>query len=624
MSPSSVSPRSRRNSLDASTAVGRAPPAACLLRDGTCRPRRHAGERSRDQPASDLQRAQARAGYLFLLPSFALYLVFVLAPVVVTCILSFTFYDPMLGSRWVGFDNYVRFFTDDRSLQIFWNTLRFTVFAVTGNICVGMLFALALDRRCPGDFPLSLSARLFPPGDHRGGLRVDRLGLFLRRRSRRHQLLPHPAWLQPGPLADLQPQRDDVDRHHGRLEERRLLHDHLHRRAAGRAEDADGGGGHGRRFPWRRFFRIVLPWISPVVFFAIVYASIGALQVFESVVILTRGGPGDATRSMSIFIVEEAFDSFEIGYAASIAVVMTVVILVITVVQFWRRAPGFVNDDAVARPRSGRSTGRSSPCMAALGVFMLLPFAWLFSMSFRTVRTPTGCRRVSCRRGSISTTIAAVLTSSVPFLQIYANSVEVAVIVTVGQLVTCTLAAFAFARLKFPGRDSLFFVDVDRPPVPGPGHDHPDLSRLRASASSIGPIGLALMYLTSSFGVFLVRQFMRSQPKALEEAALMDGAGYLKIFFRISLPQLRPALAALGIITFTQTWNYYFQARVLLEPQDSMTLPIAMDVLRGYLGSGNLALVMAAMSMSVLPVILLFLLAQRMVIEGIALSGIKT
>ena len=78
------------------------------------------------------------------------------------------------------------------------------------------------------------------------------------------------------------------------------------------------------------------------------------------------------------------------------------------------------------------------------------------------------------------------------------------------------------------------------------------------------PIGLALMYLTSSFGVFLMRQFMLSQPKALEEAALMDGAGYFKIFWRISLPQLRPALSALGIITFTQTWNYYFQAKVLL------------------------------------------------------------
>jgi multiple sugar transport system permease protein len=84
---------------------------------------------------------------------------------------------------------------------------------------------------------------------------------------------------------------------------------------------------------WRRFFRIILPWISPVVFFAIVYASIGALQVYESIVILTQGGPGDATRSMSIYIVEEAFGSFEIGYAASVSVVMTLVILVITSLQ---------------------------------------------------------------------------------------------------------------------------------------------------------------------------------------------------------------------------------------------------------------------------------------------------
>ena len=80
---------------------------------------------------------------------------------------------------------------------------------------------------------------------------------------------------------------------------------------------------------------------------------------------------------------------------------------------------------------------------------------------------------------------------------------------------------------------------------------------------------------------------LRLRPQRLqEEAALMDGAGYFKIFWRISLPQLRPALSALGIITFTQTWNYYFQAKVLLGPQDAMTLPLAMDILRGYLGQG--------------------------------------
>jgi multiple sugar transport system permease protein len=261
--------------------------------------------------------------------------------------------------------------------------------------------------------------------------------------------------------------------------------------------------------------------------------------------------------------------------------------------------------------------------MAALGIFMLLPFAWLFSMSFRPVADAYKMPPSFLPPNLDLANYRAVLDSSVPFLTIYGNSIEVAAIVTIGQLVTCTLAAFAFARLKFPGRDSLFFVMLVGLMFPAQVTIIPIYLGFAKVGLLNRPIGLALMYLTSSFGVFLVRQFMRTQPRALEEAALMDGAGYFKIFYRISLPQLRPALSALGIITFTQTWNYYFQARVLLEPHDAMTLPVAMDLLRGYLGSGNLSLVMAAMSMAVLPVILLFLLAQRLVIEGVAMSGIK-
>jgi multiple sugar transport system permease protein len=283
---------------------------------------------------SDLQRLQARTGYLFVFPAFALYVIFVLAPVVVTCILSFTYFDPMAGSRWVGFDNYVRFFTDDRSQQIFWNTLRFTAFAVTGNICVGMLFALALDRKMPGLLLYFFRLAFFLPviiaaafasivwgylyGDDLGVINyyLIRLGLspvhwLTSSRYAMMSIVIMDVWKNAGFfmiifIAALQ----DVPK---TLVEAALM---------------DGAG------YWRRFFRIVLPWISPVVFFAIVYASIGALQVFESIVILTRGGPGDATRSMSIDIVEEAFDSFEIGYAASIAVVMTAVILAITTLQF--------------------------------------------------------------------------------------------------------------------------------------------------------------------------------------------------------------------------------------------------------------------------------------------------
>jgi multiple sugar transport system permease protein len=261
--------------------------------------------------------------------------------------------------------------------------------------------------------------------------------------------------------------------------------------------------------------------------------------------------------------------------------------------------------------------------MVLLAIGMLLPFMWLFSMSFRPIADAYKLPPSFLPPSLDLANYFKVLASRVPFMQIYANSLLVAVVVTVGQLVTCTLAAFSFARLNFRGRDSLFFILLVGLMFPAQVTILPIYLGYAQLGLINRPIGLALMYLTSSFGVFLIRQFMLSQPKALEEAALMDGAGYLKIFWRISLPQLRPALSALGIITFTQTWNYYFQARVLLGKEQSMTLPIAMDVLRGYLSSGNLSVVMAAMSMSILPVVLLFLIAQRFVIEGITMSGIK-
>ena len=282
---------------------------------------------------SDLERAQARAAYLFVLPSFALYALFVLAPVVVTFVLSFSYYDPMAGSRWVGLENFERFFTDDRSLQIFWNTLRFTLFAVAGNVSVGLLLALALNRAMPTFLLYLFRLAFFLPviiaaafvsivwgyfyGDDLGVINYYLIRLGFR-----------PVhWLTSSSTAMMSIVIMDVWKNAGFFMIIFIAALQGVPKTLIEAATMDGAS------YWRRFFRIVLPWISPVVFFAIVYASIGALQVFESIVILTRGGPGDATRSMSLYIVEEAFGSFEIGYAASVAVVMTLVILVITSTQ---------------------------------------------------------------------------------------------------------------------------------------------------------------------------------------------------------------------------------------------------------------------------------------------------
>jgi multiple sugar transport system permease protein len=282
---------------------------------------------------SDLARAQARTGYLLVLPTSLLYLTFVLAPVVLTFILSFSYYDPMLGSRWVGFDNFERFFTNSRSLQIFWNTLRFALFAVTFNVSIGLLLAVALNRAMPGWLLYFFRLAFFLPviiaaafvSIVWGYFFADDLGVinyFLRLVG-----LPSVHWLTDSRNAMMSIIIMDVWKNTGFFMVIFIAALQGVPKSIAEAALMDATPA------WRSFLRITLPYISPVVFFAIVYASIGALQVFESIVILTQGGPGDSTRSLSILIVEEGFGSFQIGYAAAISVVMTVMILIITAIQ---------------------------------------------------------------------------------------------------------------------------------------------------------------------------------------------------------------------------------------------------------------------------------------------------
>jgi multiple sugar transport system permease protein len=282
---------------------------------------------------SELSRAQARTGYLFVMPATVLYMTFVIAPVIVTTILAFAYYDPMLGSQWVGFDNFVQFFTDRRSLQILWNTLRFALFAVTFNVSIGLILALALNRVMPSWLLYLFRLAFFLPviiaaafvsivwgyfyGDDLGVINyyIRLLGL------------PGVRWLTDANQAMTSIIIMDVWKNTGFFMIVFIAALQGVPKNIIEAAIMDGTPA------WRQFFRITLPYISPVVFFCIVYASIGALQVFESIVILTQGGPGDSTRSLSILIVEEGFGSFQIGYAASISVVMTIIILIITAIQ---------------------------------------------------------------------------------------------------------------------------------------------------------------------------------------------------------------------------------------------------------------------------------------------------
>src|SRR3569623_307891 len=254
---------------------------------------------------SELRGSQARAGFLFVFLAMLRYVTFVLAAGSLTVVLSFAFYDPQLGSHWVGFDNFKRFFTDPRAVQIFWNTLRFTAMAETGNVTVGLLLALALIRAMPGWLLYFFRLAFFLPVIIAAAVVAIVWGYFFQDNgifiyNLAHLGLPTVRWLTSAQTAMPSIVFMDVWKNTGFFMVIFIAALQGVPKTITEAAIMDGTP------PWRRFWRISLPWISPVVFFAVVYASIGALQVYESIWILTKGGPGDATRSMSIYIVEQA------------------------------------------------------------------------------------------------------------------------------------------------------------------------------------------------------------------------------------------------------------------------------------------------------------------------------
>jgi multiple sugar transport system permease protein len=269
---------------------------------------------------------------------------------------------------------------------------------------------------------------------------------------------------------------------------------------------------------------------------------------------------------------------------------------------------------------------RNVPVMITLGagsILMLLPFLWMFSASMR----PTGeAYRLPPTFLPDRLDLAAyrsVLHSSIPFLKMYWNSFVVAALTTLGVVVSSTMAAFAFSRLQFAGNGVLFALLLIGLMVP------PSLVLIPlyfgfGFAGLLDTLwALILPAIASPLGVFMMRQFMAGQPREYEEAAFVDGASYWTIFTRISLPQMGPPIAALSIIVFTQSWNNFVIPLVLVRKFETMTLPVGLLALADQFGDFSLPAMMAAVSMAVIPLFVVFMIGQRFIIEGITSSGLK-
>lgn len=254
-------------------------------------------------------------------------------------------------------------------------------------------------------------------------------------------------------------------------------------------------------------------------------------------------------------------------------------------------------------------------------IITLAPLAYMFSQAF----TPEGQTMVWPIRWipadpTVGNFQRIMTDPTLPVFRWLINSLFIATAVTTLVLFVCSLTAYAYARLEFPGRDTIFFLLLTSLMIPGAVTFIPNFLLMRNLGWLNSYNGVIWLHGANVFGVFLLRQHFLSLPKELEEAAVVDGAGRFRIYWQIALPLVKTAMVALGIFTFLANWNDLFWPLVILSDRTMLTLPVGLQVL----GQGNYVqrgITMAAAALATTPPLILYAIFQRRIVEGISLTG---
>jgi multiple sugar transport system permease protein len=259
--------------------------------------------------------------------------------------------------------------------------------------------------------------------------------------------------------------------------------------------------------------------------------------------------------------------------------------------------------------------------LLAGSITMLVPFLWSVVTS---LKAPTEVFTTPVYYVSWPLNLQAYkdMIERLPFMTYALNTVKVAGLITLGQLVTCSLAGYAFAKIKFPGRDFIFLLFLATMMVPSAVTMIPNFITMSKLKLVDSLSGLILPFIGSAYGTFLMRQFFLGFPSELEDAAKLDGCNPLSFFWHILLPNSKPIMVTLGLMTFQWAWNEFQWALIMIRTDTNRTLQVGLSALQNehYV---NWTLLMAASVLTNLPIIILFIIAQKQFIESIKMTGLK-
>lgn len=285
--------------------------------------------------------------------------------------------------------------------------------------------------------------------------------------------------------------------------------------------------------------------------------------------------------------------------------------------------PGPLDRDRLRRRRARiRRWGLGLP-LWILGLAFLAPFAWMISTSFKRDGDAYNIPMQWIPDPAQMSNYVAVLVGENSILPAFGNSVFVALLRVVGELVTATMAGYAFARFTFRGRDKVFLLYLATAIIPTQLLLVPRFIYFQKLGLYDTLWALILPGMFTVLGTFLMRQFFIAQPGEFAEAARMDGASEWRIFTRIYVPLARPVMAALGILAFVWSWNDYETPLVLISSPETYTLPLSLTNFTDEQGALSPGLAMAASVITIVPVLIVFLLLQRRFVQALTHTGIK-
>ncbi len=274
-----------------------------------------------------------------------------------------------------------------------------------------------------------------------------------------------------------------------------------------------------------------------------------------------------------------------------------------------------------ARYRAGYWVG--IVLLALFSVIILAPFLWVLATSLRLPSESFSLPPEWIPRDLNFANYQRVF-EEIPFWRQIGNSAIITTTVVLGQLATASLAGYAFAHLKFPGRNLLFWIVMATMMIPIQATIIPVyilMSRFLGLNDTLA--SLILPALPTAFGTFLLRQYFMSIPKDFEEAATIDGANPFQVFSRIYLPLVSGGLAVLAVLAFNFHWNEFFRPLIFLITKEKYTIPLGLFDLQGYMMTGSISVVLAGIVLSIIPVMIVYLIGQRYLIEGIMMGGLK-